>query len=118
MTMLTLVRAVPVPWIGLAAIAAMFLLSWATARGYLDGPRQIHHRPRRHVCADCAEPWTPDHQCHGWLEAATREPVVPLSRPEPPPHVQLDRLDPRQLARRYPQPALPSPSLEPERRTR
>ena len=68
----------PVPWIGLAAIAAMFLLPWLDARGLFDGPRIVRRRPRRGVCADCAQPWTPGHQCVGWLEAAVREPVVPL----------------------------------------
>jgi hypothetical protein len=43
----------PVPWIGLAAIATIFLLPWLDARGLLDGPRTICHRPRRQVCADC-----------------------------------------------------------------
>jgi hypothetical protein len=68
----------PVPWIALAAIAAMFVLPWLDARGLLDGPRTIRHRPRRHVCADCAEPWQPGHACAGWQAAAGREPVVPL----------------------------------------
>jgi hypothetical protein len=93
----------PVPWIGLAAIAAMFLLPWLDARGLLDGPRTIRRRPRREVCADCGAPWTPDHQCTGWLEAAVREPVVPLqppAAPTPPPlRAQLVRTD---------QPTLPS----------
>jgi hypothetical protein len=75
----------PVPWIGLAAIAAMFLLPWLDARGLFDGPRTIRRRPRRQVCADCAIPWTPDHRCAGWLEAAVREPVVPLQPPPAPP---------------------------------
>jgi hypothetical protein len=94
----------PVPWIGLAAIAAMFLLPWLDARGLLDGPRSIRHRPRREVCADCHAPWTPDHQCTGWLEAALREPVVPLQPlappTPPPPRAQLTRTD---------QPTLPPP---------
>jgi hypothetical protein len=55
----------PVPWIGLAAIAAMFL-PWLDARGLLDGPRTIRRR-RREVCADCGAPWTPGRQCAaGW----------------------------------------------------
>ena len=88
----------PVPWIGLAAIAAMFLLPWLDARGLLDGPRTIRRRPRRQVCADCHAPWTPDHQCTGWLEAAVREPVVPLQPPSAPPtapplRAQLVRVD-------------------------
>jgi hypothetical protein len=73
-----------VPWIGLAAIAAMFLLPWLDARGLLDGPRTIRRRPHRVVCADCASPWTPAHACTGWLEAAVREPVVPLTPQAPP----------------------------------
>ena len=85
----------PIPWIGLAAIAAMFVLPWLDARGLLDGPRTIRHRPRRHVCADCAESWQPGHQCPGWLEAARREPVVPLRPVDPAPRVraQLTRSD-------------------------
>jgi hypothetical protein len=92
----------PIPWIGLAAIAGMFLLSWLDARGWLDGPRQIRHRPCRHVCADCAQPWTPHHQCPGWLKAAAHEPVVPLHPIELPasarPRAQLTRThQPHQL---------------------
>jgi hypothetical protein len=92
----------PIPWIGLAAIGAMFLLPWLDARGVLDGPRTVRRRPPRQVCADCQAPWTSGHQCAGWPQAATDEPVVPL-RPEQPPapprlRVQLTRTD---------QPALP-----------
>jgi hypothetical protein len=85
----------PVPWIGLAAIIAMFLLPVLDARGLFDGPRTIRRRPRREVCADCVSPWTPGHQCGGWLEAAVREPVVPLG-PLPPPqpqHLDMVRLE-------------------------
>jgi hypothetical protein len=74
----------PIPWIGLAAIALMFLLPWLDARGLLEGPRIIRRRPHRQVCADCAAPWTPGHRCSGWLEAAAREPVVPLGPVAPP----------------------------------
>jgi len=72
-----------VPWIGLAAIAAMFLLPLLDARGLFDGPSIVRRRPHRVICADCAQPWTPDHQCLGWLEAAVREPVLPLQPPPP-----------------------------------
>jgi hypothetical protein len=92
----------PVPWVALAAVAAMFVLPWLDARGLFDSPRTICHWPRRHLCADCAQPWTPGHQCAGWLEAAGREPVVPLTPVESPaPRVrgQLTRTDqPSQLA--------------------
>jgi hypothetical protein len=94
----------PVPWIGMAAIAAMFLLPWLDARGLLDGPRTIRRRPRREVCADCGAPWTPGHQCAGRLEAAADEPVVPLDpvKPPAPPRVrvQLTRTDQPALPRR------------------
>jgi hypothetical protein len=98
----------PIPWIALAAIAAMFLLPWSDARGLLDGPRTIRRRPRREVCADCAQPWTPGHQCPGWLDVAAREPVVPLGPVAPPApargRAQLTRThEPDQLGR----PALP-----------
>jgi hypothetical protein len=93
-----------VPWMALAAIAAMFVLPWLDSRGLFDGPREIRHRPRRHVCGDCAEPWAPGQLCTGWQAAAGREPVVSLPPVEPPaPRVcgQLTRTD--QAAR----PALP-----------
>ncbi|SRR6266498_432452 len=89
----------PVPWIALAAIVAMFVLPWLDARGLLDGPSTIRHRPRRHVCADCAELWQPGHACAGWQAPAGREPVVPLPAVEspvltpPPIRLQLTRAD-------------------------
>jgi hypothetical protein len=93
-----------VPWISMAAIAAMFPLPWLDARGLLDGPRTIRRRPRREVCADCGAPWTPGHQCAGRLEAAADEPVVPLDPVEPPApprvRVQLTRTDQPALPRR------------------
>jgi hypothetical protein len=95
-----------VPWIGLVAIAAMFLLPLLDARGLFDGPSIVRRRPRRVVCADCASPWTPDHQCAGWLEAAVREPVVPL-RPLAPPPPQRQRVELGRVER---------PALSPRRR--
>jgi hypothetical protein len=87
----------PIPWIGLAAIVAMFLLPWLDARGLLEGPRTIRRRPRRVVCADCGAPWTRGHQCAGRLEAAAGEPAVPLTPVEPTAEprvrVQLTRTD-------------------------
>jgi hypothetical protein len=52
----------PTPWVGLAALAAMFAIPFLP--GWLfEGPGTIRHRPRRHVCADCHAPWTDDHTC-------------------------------------------------------
>jgi hypothetical protein len=95
----------PVPWIALAAVAAMFVLPWLDAHGLFDGPRTIRHWPQRHVCGDCAEPWASGHQCTAWLKAARREPVVPLHPvdPPPPPPVRGQLTRPDQPAR----PALP-----------
>jgi hypothetical protein len=52
----------PTPWVGLAALAAMFLLpllpDWLS-----EGPRTSKHRLRRHICGDCGAPWTDEHIC-------------------------------------------------------
>lgn len=51
-----------IPWVGLAALVAMwaipFLPEWV-----FEGRRTIKHWPRRHVCGDCAAPWTDGHRC-------------------------------------------------------
>ena len=52
----------PIPWIGLAAIVAMFVLPLLPARLF-EGPRTIKRYPRRVVCGDCGERWTEDHSC-------------------------------------------------------
>jgi hypothetical protein len=92
----------PVQWVGLAALAAMFLLPWLDARGLFDGPRTVGHRPHREVCGDCAEPWAPGHACAGWQAPAGREPVVPLALTEPPtpPPARAERARLGQPARR------------------
>jgi hypothetical protein len=51
-----------VPWIGLAAIVAMFVLPWLPAQLF-EGPQTIRRYPRRVVCGDCGEQWTDDHSC-------------------------------------------------------
>src|SRR5918994_4994855 len=52
----------PTPWVGLAALAAMFLLpllpDWL-----FEGPRTSKHWLRRHICGDCGAPWTDEHTC-------------------------------------------------------
>jgi len=53
---------VDTPWLGLAALGAMFVLPFLPS-WLFEGPRTIKHRPRRHVCADCGAPWTPRHAC-------------------------------------------------------
>jgi hypothetical protein len=51
-----------VPWIGLAALVAMFALPFLP-EWIFEGPRTVRHRPRRHVCADCGASWSRDHEC-------------------------------------------------------
>ena len=78
----------PIPWVGLAALVAMFVLPYLP-NWLFEGPRTIKHRPRRHICADCNAPWTDDHTCiptigesypplHGVLRRA--EPAAELER--------------------------------------
>jgi hypothetical protein len=61
----------PTPWIGLAALVAMFVLP-LLPNWLFEGPRTIRHRPRRHICADCAAPWTSDHDCAAELRELGR----------------------------------------------
>jgi hypothetical protein len=72
----------PTPWVGLAALAAMFLIPFLPD-WLFEGPRTVRHRPRRHVCGDCHAPWTSDHACTPAVDAA-----------HPPLHAQLRRLAP------------------------
>jgi len=76
----------PVPWIGLLALVAMFVIPFLPD-WLFEGPRTVRHWPRRHVCGACGAAWTSGHGC----EAGDPEPVLP-DRPE--------RLD-------GPEPALP-----------
>ena len=50
------------PWIGLAALIAMFLIPYLPA-WLFEGPRKIKHWPRQHVCGSCDQPWTNGHTC-------------------------------------------------------
>jgi hypothetical protein len=52
----------PIPWIGLAAIVAMFVLPLLPA-WLFEGPRTIKRYPRRVVCGDCGQLWTDGHSC-------------------------------------------------------
>jgi hypothetical protein len=84
----------PVPWIGLAAIVAMFVLPLLPA-WLFEGPRTVKRYPRREVCGDCGERWTEDHSCA--LEVVAPSPRPPRS----PLRGELHRVDRgRALARR------------------
>jgi hypothetical protein len=50
------------PWVGLAALLAMFVLPYLPT-WLFEGPRAVKHWPRRHVCGDCGAPWTSEHMC-------------------------------------------------------
>lgn len=53
---------VDTPWVGLAAVVAMFVVPFLP--GWLfEGPRTVKHYPRRHICGDCGAPWANDHVC-------------------------------------------------------
>ena len=61
------------PWVGLAALVAMFIIpllpSWL-----FEGPRTIKHWPRRHVCGVCGAQWNDGHTCE--LEADLSLPIL------------------------------------------
>jgi hypothetical protein len=79
------------PWIGLAAIVAMFVLPFLPA-WLFEGPRTVKRYPRRVVCGDCGELWTDDHRCS--REVEQRRPAL---------RAELQRVGPgRALARRSP----------------
>jgi hypothetical protein len=85
---------VDTPWIGLAALVAMFAIPFVPS-WLFEGPRTIKHRPQRHVCADCGAPWADDHTCSPYSHAVGKplrgnlERITPLSalesRTTPPP---------------------------------
>jgi hypothetical protein len=59
----------PTPWVGLAALAAMFVIPFLPS-WIFEGPRTVRHRPQRHICGDCQAPWTNDHSCTVVIDAA------------------------------------------------
>jgi hypothetical protein len=61
----------PVPWIGLLALVAMFVIPFLPA-WIFEGPRTVRHWPRRHVCGECGADWTNGHIC----VAGEPEPVL------------------------------------------
>jgi hypothetical protein len=66
----------PVPWIGLLAVVAMFVIPFLPD-WIFEGPRTVKHWPRRHVCGACGAAWARGHVC----EVGEPEPVR-LVRPE------------------------------------
>jgi hypothetical protein len=50
------------PWIGLAALVAMFIIPFLPS-WLFEGPRTIKHWPRQHVCGVCGAPWNDEHTC-------------------------------------------------------
>jgi hypothetical protein len=87
----------PIPWIGLAAIVAMFVLPMLPA-WLFEGPRTSKRYPRRVVCGDCGQRWTDDHRCD--LEVVAPRPPR-RAQPRPPLRAELRRVGPgRALARR------------------
>jgi hypothetical protein len=62
----------PVPWIGLLALVAMFVIPFLPA-WLFEGPRTVRHWPRRHVCGECGAAWVSGHAC----EAPPPEPILP-----------------------------------------
>jgi hypothetical protein len=111
-----------IPWIGLAALIGMFVLPYVP-NWLFEGPRTVKHRPRRHVCADCNAPWTPEHTCPPAVEIR-RSLRGELRRLDPP--AGLDpagvllppRRAGREIMRRVPGPALGAPAGSRSRRAR
>jgi hypothetical protein len=65
----------PVPWVGLLALVAMFVIPFLPDRLF-DGPRTQRHWPRRHICGVCGADWTNGHAC----ELSEQEPALPSGR--------------------------------------
>jgi hypothetical protein len=73
----------PTPWIGLAAVVAMFVLPFLPA-WLFEGPRTVKRYPRRVLCGDCGASWTDDHLCELEEEPPRRRLQGELVRTRPP----------------------------------
>ena len=71
------------PWIGLAALVAMFAIPFLP-NWLFEGPRIVKHRPRRHICGDCGVPWADEHMCVPEVDESFPPLRGELSRLEPP----------------------------------
>ena len=58
-----------IPWMGLVALVAMFVLP-SLPDWLFEGRRTVKHWPRRHVCGECAAPWTDGHNCGADMSAS------------------------------------------------
>jgi len=95
----------PVPWIGLLALVAMFVIPFLP-EWIFEGPRTVRHWPRRHACGVCGAGWTSGHVC----EDGDRGPVLlvtPGRRAEPDPVLPARG---RAGRRGEPRSALPAPA--------
>ena len=74
----------PTPWVGLAALIAMFVIPFLPD-WLFEGPRTIKHWPRRHVCGECGAPWTGGHSCLSDADLEATHPPLrgELQRAEP-----------------------------------
>ncbi len=70
----------PTPWIGLAALLAMFVLPFLPS-WLFEGPRTVKHWPRRHVCGYCNAPWTAGHACEELAAGGAGPPTVTEAGP-------------------------------------
>ena len=52
----------PIPWAGLLALVAMFVIPFLPDRLF-EGPRTRRHWPQRHLCGVCGADWTRGHAC-------------------------------------------------------
>jgi hypothetical protein len=95
------------PWVGLAALIAMFVIPFLPA-WLFEGPRTVRHRPMRHVCGECGAPWANGHGCApgsiSGVRAVAPEVVAPeVVAPEPPLRGELRRLEPGAELERTPE---------------
>jgi hypothetical protein len=89
-----------IPWAGLAALIAMFVIPFLPA-WLFEGPRTVRHRATRHVCAECGAPWASGHACAPeTVPELSVVPVPEVEAPEPPLRGELRRLRPRVELRR------------------
>jgi hypothetical protein len=96
-----------IPWAGLAALIAMFVIPFLPA-WLFDGPRTVKHQPMRHVCGECGAPWTSGHECEPEVEVVHELPTVSRRAPEveaapTPLRGELRRLKPRTELERRPE---------------